>query len=545
NYKRGEMQALEENGNRATAYVDAFINGVDWKRSVEELDRLSKVTKADVVAWANEKLDPEVYAAVYKRQGVDPNIHKIDKPQITPIATNRDKSSEFLAAIQAAEVEAVQPVFVDYASDLSVGKMKQDIEVLYKQNTTNGLFSLYYVYDFGTTTDPAFGIASDYFDLLGTDTQSLQEIQREFYDLACSFGIHAGGERIYVTISGLAENMDKAVKLAEEYMQNVEGDDAVLAQLKANAMKARNDAKLNQNANFRALQQYTFYGPEAIRARTLTDEQLMALTSDELLARIRSLSDYEHYVMYYGPETEAKLIAALDAIHRTSQELKPVRKVRFPLLTVDKSEVNVAQYDAKQIYYLQYSNRGEKFSTDNDPGETLFNSYFGGGMNAVVFQEMREARSLAYTAFATFTEMRDKDDPYIFYAFIATQNDKMRQAVEAFDEIIENMPESEKAFELAKQGILANLSTQRTVRDNVLWSFVSAREMGVGVDRNKAVYDAVQGMTLADVKAFHDKWVKGRKYTYSILGDRNDIDMDYLRTLGPVHEVSQRELFGY
>ena len=204
NYKRGEMQALEENGNRAMAYVDAFINGVDWKRSVEELDRLSKVTKADVVAWANEKLDPEVYAAVYKRQGVDPNIHKIDKPQITPIATNRDKSSEFLAAIQAAEVEAVQPVFVDYASDLSVGKMKQDIEVLYKQNTTNGLFSLYYVYDFGTTTDPAFGIASDYFDLLGTDTQSLQEIQREFYDLACSFGIHAGGERIYVTISGLA-----------------------------------------------------------------------------------------------------------------------------------------------------------------------------------------------------------------------------------------------------------------------------------------------------------------------------------------------------
>ena len=166
-------------------------------------------------------------------------------------------------------------------------------------------------------------------------------------------------------------------------------------------------------------------------------------------------------------------------------------------------------------------------------------------MNAVVFQEMREARSLAYTAFATFTEMRDKDDPYIFYAFIATQNDKMRQAVEAFDEIIENMPESEKAFELAKQGILANLSTQRTVRDNVLWSFVSAREMGVGVDRNKAVYDAVQGMTLADVKAFHDKWVKGRKYTYSILGDRNDIDMDYLRTLGPVHEVSQRELCGY
>jgi len=545
NYKRSEMQALEENDDRAMAYVDAFINGVDWKHAVGDLDRLSQVTKADIVAWANEKLDPAAYAAVYKRQGVDPAIRKIDKPQITPIATNRDKASEFLTAIQTSEVEAVQPVFLDYAKDLSVGKLKQDVELLYKQNTTNGLFSLYYVYDFGTTTDPAFGIAADYFDLLGTDKQSLQEIQREFYDLACSFGIHVSDERIYVTIGGLAENMDKAVTLAETYMKNVAGDDAVLAQLKANEMKARNDAKLNQRANFRALQQYTFYGPEAIQARTLTDEQLMALTSDELLARIRSLADCEHYVMYYGPEKESQIVAALNDIHHTAQELKPVAQRRFPLLTVDQSEVNVAQYDAKQIYYLQYSNRGERFTTDNDPGAMLFNSYFGGGMNAVVFQEMREARSLAYTAFATFSEMRDKDDPYIFYAFIATQNDKMRQAVEAFDQIIENMPESEKAFELAKQGILANLATQRTVRDKVLWSFVSARDMGVDFDRSKAVYEAVQGMTLADVKAFHDKWVKGRKYTYSILGDRSDIDMDYLRTLGPVREVSQRELFGY
>ena len=147
---------------------------------------------------------------------------------------------------------------------------------------------------------------------MGTDTQSLQEIQREFYDLACSFGIHAGGERIYVTISGLAENMDKAVKLAEEYMQNVEGDDAVLAQLKTQRDEGAQRPKLNQNANFRALQQYTFYGPEAIRARTLTDEQLMALTSDELLARIRSLSDYEHRDVLRSRDG-GELIAALDA----------------------------------------------------------------------------------------------------------------------------------------------------------------------------------------------------------------------------------------
>ena len=69
--------------------------------------------------------------------------------------------------------------------------------------------------------------------------------------------------------------------------------------------------------------------------------------------------------------------------------------------------------------------------------------------------------------------------------------------------------------------------------------------MGVGVDRNKAVYDAVQGMTLADVKAAQEKWVKNRKYVYGILGDIQDLDLNYLKTLGPIRTVSQEEIFGY
>lgn len=46
------------------------------------------------------------------------------------------------------------------------------------------------------------------------------------------------------------------------------------------------------------------------------------------------------------------------------------------------------------------------------------------------------------------------DDNYLFAAIIATQNDKMAQAIDAFDEIINNMPESEAAFKLAKEAVL-------------------------------------------------------------------------------------------
>lgn len=546
NYRRSEMQNQDSNDGRAMWYVEAFINGADWKDEVGRLDRLAGITKDDVVAWANEKLRPESYAVVYKRRGEDTSVQKIDKPSITPIATNRDKASDFQQAVSRAEVKPIEPVFLDYTKDLSVGEMKQQIPVLYKQNTTNQLFSLYYVYDFGALTDPVMAVAlEDYLPLLGTDTRSLAEIQAELYELACDFRISVGKSRIFLNINGLGDNMSRAVELVEEYLSQVKGDDAVLAELKKDLLKARSDAKLNQAANFSALRNYVFFGPEAVKAGTLSDEQLLALTSDELVARIKGLNGYAHRVMYYGPDGEREFIEELNEVHRVASEQVSPERRQFPYRTVEEPSVVIAPYDAKQIYYMQYSNRNEPFSPDNDALVSLYDNYFSGGMNSVVFQEMREARGLAYTAYAWLSEGRDANDPYIYYAFIATQNDKMVQAVEAFEDIIENMPESETAFELAKQSILANLSTQRTIKDDVLWSYVKAQDMGVDTDRSKALYEKVRSLTLDDVKKFQQEWIKGRKYVYSILGDEKDLDMKFLESLGPVKRVSREEIFGY
>jgi hypothetical protein len=417
--------------------------------------------------------------------------------------------------------------------------------LLYKQNVDNDLFELYYVYDFGTQTDPKLALAVDYFSLLGTGEKSLQEIQREFYALGCSFRIQVLANRTYVIIDGLNENMERAVALAETYMQQVQDDESVLAQLKANTLKERDDAKHNQRANYSALQRYTFYGPQAVQAQTLTNEQLVAQSSESWLESVRALKGYTHTLLYYGPDTQAQVANKLNEMHHVSSTLSEVKPQRFPLRTTVENEVLLAQYEAKQIYYLQYTNLNRPFAVENDANVMMYNTYFGGGMNAIVFQEMREARALAYSAFANLSDGRDKEDPYTFYAFIATQNDKMQQAIETFEQIIEQMPESEEAFEVAKQGVLSNLATQRTVRAGVLTSYLDARKRGVTCDRNKAIYEVVQRMTLADVVAFHDQWIKNRHYTFSILGDRNEVDMTYLRSLGPVRLVDQRELFGY
>ena len=288
-----------------------------------------------------------------------------------------------------------------------------------------------------------------------------------------------------------------------------------------------------------------FYGPDFIRRTTLTNPALEAMSSEMLLAKIGELMGKQHEVLYYGPQSEKEVTEALAKHHKTSAELQPLEKKHLQLLPTDESKVLMAQYDAKQLYYLQYANLGKQFDVAADPEITLYNEYFGGGMNTIVFQEMREARGLAYTAWATLATPSNANGDYSYYAFIATQNDKMQKAVEAFDDIINNMPESEKAFGIAKEALVSRLRTERTVKDGVLWSYLRARDLGLDAPRDKQIFEKVQSMTLDDVKAAQQKWVKGRKYVYGILGDIQNLDLNYLKTLGPIQTVSQEEIFGY
>lgn len=166
-------------------------------------------------------------------------------------------------------------------------------------------------------------------------------------------------------------------------------------------------------------------------------------------------------------------------------------------------------------------------------------------MNTIVFQEMREARGLAYSASAYFSEPSFTDDTYSFYAFIATQNDKMKTAIEAFDEIINDMPESEAAFSVAKDALDSRLRTERVTGMDIIYEYIDCRRLGLKEPLAKKIFEALPGLTLKDVKATQEKWVKNRSYNYMILGDIKDLDVNYLKTLGPVGTVSLEEIFGY
>ena len=107
------------------------------------------------------------------------------------------------------------------------------------------------------------------------------------------------------------------------------------------------------------------------------------------------------------------------------------------------------------------------------------------------------------------------------------------------------MPESEAAFSVARDALLSRLRTQRTTGMNVLRSYQACRRLGLSEPTSTAVFEQVQNMTLQDVVNTQRKWIRDRHYTHAILGDIQDMDGQYLSTLGPVQKVSLEEIFGY
>ena len=543
NFRLTQYYQRQEYQYAADIILDAFINGVDWKDQVNRIDYQSQLTKQDVIDFCNKYLNDN-YVIVYKRKGM-PDDKKIEKPQITPIPTNRDMESVFLAKMKAHEIKPIEPVFLDYSKDMTIGKAKQDIQVLYKQNTLNPIFSLYFVYEMGNNHDKALGTAFNYLSYLGTSTKTAEEIKSELYKIACSFGVSASNERVYVYINGLSDNFEQALNLLEERMADAKADQEVYDNRVQNILKQRSDSKLNQSSNYSMLTNYAVFGPNSPATNILSEAELLAFNPEDLLSRTKNLKNLEHLIIYYGPLSLQKVTDVINKNHLTAETLQPIPEpARFTFQETNENKVLMAHYDSKQIY-MAMVHKGNNFDKNLEVDRNMFNNYFGGGMDAIVFQEMREARGLAYSASASYQRMSKPVYPYVLNTFIATQNDKMIEAIETFNSILNDMPESENSFSLAKESILTGIRTQRILREDILWDYLSAKEFGYTTDPRIEMFEKIPNMTLQYVKTFQQKYVKNKPFTYCILGDTKDLDIEALKKIGTVTILKQEEFFGY
>ena len=538
-----QIREFEDASSLARTLINTFTTFQDWEDRVRFLDEIQHITKKDLVAFANTFFGNN-YVVAFKRQGEATSLVKVNNPEITPIQLNRDKQSPFVTAFYAKKAAETPPIFVDFEKEIQRFKLNNGIEMAFVQNPVNSLSSLYVIFDMGSDHIKKIQYAISYLDYLGTSKYSAEELKKEFYKLGINFNVSSDDEQIRFNISGLQENMADGLALMEHVISNAKVDTEAYDKYLDRLAKSRdNTKKSKQNILWGGLMSYIQYG-ENSRLRNVSKlEELKNTNPQELVDLIHNLPNFKHRFFFYGKDAK-EMLASTNRIHQVPENLKDYPKAAKFMERETSGEVYFVNYDMVQAEILLL-HKGRNYDPAVSAAARMYNSYFGQGLSSIVFQEIRESRSLAYSSASIYSQGRKTAKPDYILNYLGTQANKINQAVDAIVELLNNMPKNEQQFDNARLGQLKRIEAERITKENIFWRYESNRKRGIDNDFRENVYNSLKTMSLDDLDSFFKKQIVGKQFDIGVIGNEKDINFKALSKFNTVKKLNVDYLFNF
>ncbi|MBD5778629.1 insulinase family protein [Pelagicoccus sp. NFK12] len=540
-FEKNEKLAMETNAGRLRLISTAFGEKKEWADVVNEIDRMAALTKEDLVRVAN-KYFSKPYVAAYRKDG-DYTPPTVPKPEFDPIDIDRSKRSEFAAELLAMESDPIEPEFLKKGDDYQVMKLGNGVRLFYVENPANDLFALSKVYELGSREMRELPMTAALLDKSGTSRLSPPELKKAWYALGADFGFSVGDHNTTLSVSGLEQNFDESLSLFQEVLLDSQGNADVLKELVAIQLKQKQDAMKEPSMIFNALRNYTRYGEESPFLTGLSSTEIKALSVEDLMSQLHLLSGYQHDYLYVGKMPIKDVAKKLKKLSKTKRALKPAPAPVLPKLHEPKSnEIVYVDWETAQSQ-IRIEFPGGIYDESERPMIETFNEYFYGGMGGIVFQEMREARALAYSVWAHFLVSSFEGGENLVMGFIGTQADKTVDSLAAYLDLWNNMPRSEDRFGVVKESLDNQFRVSKIGFRDVLGAVKAWERVGLEGDPRETRYERIMAGELEDLFEFYDAEIQGQPKMISILGPSTAIDMEALKQHGELRQVQISDIF--
>lgn len=552
NIKLHEAKKLEKNEDRTGAITTTYVCDVAWESFCSRFERMQQLEKQDIINFAQQFIGDN-YAIVYKRNDNPDDVMKVAKPAITPITLNRDAVSDFTKDLLSIESPRLQAEFIDYEKVIQSTRLVEsdnhnaNIYCINKNNSSanTGLFQMHYVYEMGKLADKEINFAVNLLPYLGTSKYSAIDLQQEFFKLGLYFNVSCNDDRTFVSLSGLEENIEQGIELFEHILADAIANPLALQNVVADAIKSRENNKKNREYILRnAMMSYAKFGAISPFTDALTEKELLQLDAEKLVQKIKQLADYEHDILYVGAIELDKIKAIIKQRHRHASQPKPVVKSKNYVERKSESKVFILDFPMVQIDIMFLSKGTFGFQLEEFLLAEFYNDYFGQGLSSIFFQDIREARALGYAAWAAYTSPMKNDRSHFLQAYVGTQPDKLRDALPAIQEILQNLPIAELQIENARTAIMKRLESSRTNGANIFWQYKNNLARGFSHDIRKDLYEKMKSLTTSQLIDFHQNNIKNRHFDIIILGKKDALDLDYLKQWGEIVELNMEMVFG-
>lgn len=534
-----QMKSLETSDGLATALYGSYINNQNWDSELNQINEYEKITKDDVVKFANEFFKDN-YVIIKKEKGVNDKLVRVENPGITPIKLNKEDQSPFLKSIISEKSSEIKPEFIDYSKAIKTDKIAGK-KASFVKNKYNDIAQTYFIFPFGSDNDKELGLATQVLQYLGTNKLSAEDLKKEFFKLGISNDFRTASDQLIISLSGLEENMPKGIELLKNWLENAKPDQKVYEENIKTILESREIAKKDKGRIMAALSNYAKYGKVSRFSDVVSAERLKSIKSEEMTAKIKNLLNMPYEIFFYGNDFNAFKKYAKPFVEK--ETIKAPEKKNYPEPATE-GKVFFTNYDMVQTEMSKVG-KGNNVNLKNLGKINVFNEYFGRGLSSIVFQEIRESKSLAYSAYVSYAANGELNHPDYVTTYIGTQANKLPQAVNAMDELMANLPQVPAQFENAKNAALKQIASGRINRTNIFFNQMNLKKLGIDYDLRKDMYAEIENLTLADVTNFYNNEVKPMKYNTAIIGKKENLDMSAINKMGTFHEVTLEEIFGY
>jgi predicted Zn-dependent peptidase len=522
---------------RVYKMMESFIYRQPWPKMLERDDRLRKVTREDIIRAANAYLGPG-FSVVYRRAG-KPEVAKIDKPKITPITVDPSRKSKFGAQIEAMKAPELTPEWLvegnHYTRLTTPGG-----ELLGVVNKRNDLFSLQLRFDRGSRRDPLLCHAFELLEQSGAADMSAEALRRKLFALGSSVDFGCGAHDSSIEIEGVDANMEATVALVETWLRDPKLDPETLRKLNENTLSKRRDGMEDPDTLWFALGEFVQHDKQSDFLGVPTNQQLLSAKAPALGALLKGVLDHQHKTLYFGPRpaADAAKVLALGKSHKKLARRPPQTYRKAKETTIYFVHRDVAKSYVTLAIPYGVGKREQK------PVARLLNTYLNGGMNALLFQEMREARGLVYFAFGAVNQGRYPDDQWAMYGGMGTQVDKTPEALGTFLELVRAKALDEGRISTARATLDQDFRSSRIDPRESVWWIDMWDHAGEKSDPRPWYWEQIGALTTDQLRGFAGGFA-GTPVLIGVVGDRDRVNLEALGKLGKVIEVKPEQLFGY
>lgn len=549
NYERKRIEALEDITERAELMIKVFANtNLSWDEYVERSLKISNVTREDIQQVVRKYLNDDYLRFVKKFGSYEKE--KLTQPGYSPvIPQNVGAESKFAKELATIPFKQTPPRFVDFKSDAIIRQITPLTTLYTVPNPIDSLFSLKITYHIGKRQDSRLEYAAQYIDNLGTDSLSLTQLSHAMQRLGAVMSFDVTNDAFNIELTGNDNQFRSSIQMLANFLDNVKADNKKLERLKDEInLSIKSFGKESKDVE-EVLVEKLKYGDNSPELRRMSLKDIKNLTSDDLFKSIKDARKYECSIVYSGTQSADNVEATIKEMLKPEASIMKHDNSDITLTKVDEDVVYIYNMnDARQNIIGTYQQLPATPTWKTSADRQLFARYFGGGMSSLLFQEMREFRSLAYDVYG-YTQgpvmSIHPNNPTAFITTLGTQTDKTMQAVELLDSLLNEMPMRKHNLEIARQSLYNSITNNYPNFRNLGARMAELKLNGYDHDTNSDLYEALKTTTTDDILHYFKDNVKLAKRAWFIIGKLSKDDIKNLSKYGKVVELKKEDLIKF